>query len=99
MQERPTAGPYKACIKFADVLALLREQYGRDITTAEVSYVLHEAFPNAATECTTYVNGIRLRHLSRNRTPSFVPPPSPVVHMSATVSQIQLQTENTRLKA
>ena len=64
-----------------------------------MSHLLRAAFPNVATERTTYVNRIRLRHLSRDRTPSLVPPPSPVVHMSAAVSQVQLQTENTRLKA
>ena len=48
----------QACIRFADVLALLQEKYGREITTKEVSNLLGEALPNAATERTMYVNGI-----------------------------------------
>ena len=47
------------CTRFEDVLALLQEKYGRKITKKEVSN-LGEPFPNAATERTTYVNGIQL---------------------------------------
>ena len=65
---------------------------------AEVSYVLREVFPNAATERTTYVNGIRLRHLSQMYTISF-PPSKSSRSLSATVCHIELQTENTTLKA
>jgi len=96
-------GPYKACMKFAEV-QLLQERYpGDQINTQQVVKLLQRAFPHATTEHTTYITGIRCRPASTPELFSLVPSP-PITQLSSAavspLSQVQfIQAENTRLLA
>ena len=99
-----SVGPYKACMKFAEVQQMLQERYPSDqITTQQVVKLLQWVFPHATTEHTTYITGIRCWPASTPELFSLVPSP-PITQLSSAavspLSQVQsIQAENTWLLA
>ena len=101
MQEGPKDGPYRACIKFADVQGLL-QRFDERISQNEVTKILRHAFPDMKSERTTCIFGVRLRPSVPRPETSQLPgtPFSPGISVPGPLeAQVQaLQSQNSQLQ-
>ena len=96
MQEGPSQGPYRACLKFSEVEQVMKDRFP-DLTNVDVSRILRQAFPAVVTERSTFAIGVRRRSSSAlipSSQSSLVSPPS----LSQAITH-PLQLENARLLA
>ena len=67
VQTGPRDGPYRACMKRSDVLHLLQQNYS-DANEYDVRRVVAMGFPDAQSDRSTYILGIRPSHLHSTAT-------------------------------
>lgn len=89
----PRDGPYMACMKYSEVQHILQQKYP-EISQYDVRKVIAMAFPDAQSERSTYILGIRRRFLS----PTATEMSSTLSPISQHVACTTLAEENARLQ-
>ena len=91
MRAGPTDGPYRAVAKFDEIRHILVNKFG-DTSIYDTTRILHQAFPRAVKEQTTFVYGVRLAHVD------VIPTQGRPIPVSVPQLDKDMGTENEQLK-